>query len=123
MTATLFASIMSLLIEVFGSLGATGLFDEDSAYQPNSPYSASKAASDHLVRAWSETYGLPVVVSNCSNNYGPYQFPEKLIPLMILNALDGKPLPIYGQGDQVRDWLYVDDHARALPGDGAGCTG
>ncbi len=109
--------------EVFGSLGATGLFDEDSAYQPNSPYSASKAASDHLVRAWSETYGLPVVVSNCSNNYGPYQFPEKLIPLMILNALDGKPLPIYGQGDQVRDWLYVDDHARALPGDGAGCTG
>lgn len=109
--------------EVFGSLGATGLFDEDSAYQPNSPYSASKAASDHLVRAWSETYGLPVAVSNCSNNYGPYQFPEKLIPLMILNALDGKPLPIYGQGDQVRDWLYVDDHARALPGDGAGCTG
>ena len=100
--------------EVFGSLGETGLFDEQSSYQPNSPYSASKASSDHLVRAWYETYGLPVVVSNCSNNYGPYQFPEKLIPLMILNALEGKPLPVYGKGEQVRDWLYVDDHARAL---------
>jgi len=100
--------------EVFGSLGRSGLFDEQSPYQPNSPYSASKASSDHLVRAWYETYGLPVVITNCSNNYGPYQFPEKLIPLMILNALDGKPLPVYGKGDQVRDWLYVDDHARAL---------
>ncbi len=100
--------------EVFGSLGADGLFHEASPYQPNSPYSASKASSDHLARAWYETYGLPVVVTNCSNNYGPYQFPEKLIPLMILNALDGKSLPVYGKGDQVRDWLYVDDHARAL---------
>ena len=100
--------------EVFGSLGDTGLFDEQSPYRPNSPYSASKASSDHLVRAWHETYGLPVVISNCSNNYGPYQFPEKLIPLMILNALEGKPLPVYGRGEQVRDWLYVDDHARAL---------
>jgi dTDP-glucose 4,6-dehydratase len=100
--------------EVFGTLGPTGLFDEQSPYQPNSPYSASKAASDHLVRAWYETYGFPVVITNCSNNYGPYQFPEKLIPLIILNALDGKPLPVYGKGDQVRDWLYVDDHARAL---------
>jgi dTDP-glucose 4,6-dehydratase len=100
--------------EVFGSLGETGLFNEQSPYQPNSPYSASKASSDHLVRAWHETFNLPVVISNCSNNYGPYQFPEKLIPLMILNALEGKPLPIYGKGEQVRDWLYVDDHARAL---------
>lgn len=100
--------------EVFGSLGATGLFHEQSPYQPNSPYSASKAASDHLVRAWHETYGLPVVITNCSNNYGPYQFPEKLIPLIILNALSGEKLPVYGKGDQVRDWLYVDDHARAL---------
>ncbi len=100
--------------EVFGSLGPSGLFNEHSPYQPNSPYSASKAASDHLVRAWHETYGLPVVITNCSNNYGPYQFPEKLIPLMILNALAGEPLPVYGKGDQVRDWLYVDDHARAL---------
>ena len=100
--------------EVYGSLGATGLFTEDTAYQPNSPYSASKAASDHLVRAWHHTYGLPVVTTNCSNNYGPCQFPEKLIPLMILNAVDGKSLPIYGKGDNVRDWLYVDDHARAL---------
>ena len=100
--------------EVFGSLGRSGLFHEQSPYQPNSPYSASKASSDHLVRAWYETYGLPVVITNCSNNYGPYQFPEKLIPLVILNALDGKPLPVYGKGDQVRDWLYVDDHARAL---------
>ena len=100
--------------EVFGTLGMAGLFTEHSPYQPNSPYSASKAASDHLVRAWYETYGLPVVITNCSNNYGPYQFPEKLIPLIILNAFEGKPLPVYGKGDQVRDWLYVDDHARAL---------
>ena len=100
--------------EVYGSLGNTGLFDEQSPYHPNSPYAASKASSDHLVRAWYETYGLPVVVTNCSNNYGPFQFPEKLIPLMILNALDGKPLPVYGKGEQVRDWLYVEDHARAL---------
>jgi dTDP-glucose 4,6-dehydratase len=100
--------------EVFGSLGAGGLFHEDSAYRPNSPYSASKAASDHLVRAWHHTYGLPIVVSNCSNNYGPYHFPEKLIPLTILNALEGKPLPVYGKGENVRDWLYVEDHARAL---------
>ena len=100
--------------EVYGTLGAEGLFHEQSPYQPNSPYSASKASSDHLVRAWSETFGLSVVITNCSNNYGPCQFPEKLIPLMILNALDGKPLPIYGKGEQIRDWLYVDDHARAL---------
>lgn len=100
--------------EVFGSLGADGLFREDTAYQPNSPYSASKAASDHLVRAWHHTYGLPVVMTNCSNNYGPYHFPEKLIPLMIINALEGKPLPVYGNGLNVRDWLYVDDHADAL---------
>jgi dTDP-glucose 4,6-dehydratase len=100
--------------EVYGSLGEHGLFTEDTCYQPNSPYSASKAASDHLVRAWHHTYGLPVVTTNCSNNYGPYHFPEKLIPLMILNALEGKPLPVYGKGDQIRDWLYVEDHARAL---------
>ena len=100
--------------EVFGSLGEGGLFTESSQYQPNSPYSASKASSDHLVRAWHHTYGLPVVITNCSNNYGPYQFPEKLIPLVILNAKEGKPIPIYGKGDNVRDWLYVDDHARAL---------
>ena len=100
--------------EVFGSLGPDGFFTEATSYQPNSPYSASKAASDHLVRAWHHTYGLPVVVSNCSNNYGPYHFPEKLIPLTILNALEGKPLPVYGRGENVRDWLYVDDHARAL---------
>lgn len=100
--------------EVYGSLGETGLFTEQTAYAPNSPYSASKAASDHLVRAWHHTYGLPTLLTNCSNNYGPYQYPEKLIPLMILNALAGKPLPIYGRGDNVRDWLYVDDHARAL---------
>lgn len=100
--------------EVFGSLGKDGYFSETSAYDPRSPYSASKAASDHLVRAWCHSYELPVVISNCSNNYGPCQFPEKLIPLMILNALDAKPLPIYGRGDNVRDWLYVDDHARAL---------
>jgi dTDP-glucose 4,6-dehydratase len=100
--------------EVFGSLGADGQFSETTAYDPRSPYSASKASSDHLVRAWHHTYGLPVVVTNCSNNYGPYHFPEKLIPLMILNALAGKPLPIYGKGENIRDWLYVDDHARAL---------
>ena len=100
--------------EVFGSLGAEGLFREDTAYQPNSPYSASKASSDHLVRAWHHTYGLPTLITNCSNNYGPYHFPEKLIPLMIINALEGKPLPVYGNGLNVRDWLYVDDHADAL---------
>jgi dTDP-glucose 4,6-dehydratase len=100
--------------EVFGSLGATGFFTETTPYAPNSPYSASKAASDHLVRAWSETYGLPIVLSNCSNNYGPYHFPEKLVPVVILNALAGKPIPIYGTGDNVRDWLYVEDHAEAL---------
>lgn len=100
--------------EVFGSLGSEGLFQETSPYQPNSPYSASKASSDHLVRAWHHTYGLPAVLSNCSNNYGPYHFPEKLIPLTILNALEGKPLPVYGDGCNVRDWLYVEDHARAL---------
>jgi dTDP-glucose 4,6-dehydratase len=100
--------------EVYGSLGPDGLFTETTPYAPNSPYSASKAGSDHLVRAWHHTYGLPTLVTNCSNNYGPYQFPEKLIPVMILNALAGKPLPIYGKGDNVRDWLYVDDHARAL---------
>jgi dTDP-glucose 4,6-dehydratase len=100
--------------EVFGSLGAHGLFSEDSPYRPNSPYSASKAASDHLVRAWHHTYGLPVLISNCSNNFGPCHFPEKLIPLIILNALEGKPLPVYGKGENVRDWLYVEDHARAL---------
>jgi dTDP-glucose 4,6-dehydratase len=99
---------------VFGSLGADGYFHEDSPYQPNSPYSASKAASDHLVRAWHHTFGLPVVMSNCSNNYGSYQFPEKLIPLTILNCLEGKPLPVYGTGENVRDWLYVDDHVAAL---------
>lgn len=100
--------------EVFGSLDEEGLFVETTPYQPNSPYSASKASSDHLVRAWHHTYGLPVVLSNCSNNYGPYQFPEKLIPLMVLKALRGEPLPVYGDGKNVRDWLYVDDHARAL---------
>jgi dTDP-glucose 4,6-dehydratase len=100
--------------EVFGSLGDTGLFTEESQYQPSSPYSASKASSDHLVRAWHHTYGLPTIVTNCSNNYGPYQFPEKLIPLMILNAVAGKSLPVYGRGNNIRDWLYVDDHAEAL---------
>jgi dTDP-glucose 4,6-dehydratase len=100
--------------EVYGSLGATGLFSETTAYDPSSPYAASKAASDHIALAWCRTYGLPVLVSNCSNNYGPYQFPEKLIPLLILNAIEGKPLPIYGDGSNVRDWLHVDDHARAL---------
>jgi len=100
--------------EVYGSLGPTGLFREDTAYDPSSPYSASKAAADHLVKAWGRTYGLPVIVSNCSNNYGPYHFPEKLIPLIILNALEGRELPVYGDGSNVRDWLYVEDHARAL---------
>jgi dTDP-glucose 4,6-dehydratase len=100
--------------EVFGSLGAEGQFTETTPYDPRSPYSASKAASDHLVRAWAETYGLPVVLTNCSNNYGPYHFPEKLVPVIILNALAGKNLPIYGDGSNVRDWLYVEDHADAL---------
>lgn len=100
--------------EVYGSLGADGLFEEATPYDPRSPYSASKASSDHLVMAWYHTYGLPVVITNCSNNYGPYHFPEKLIPLVILNALELKPLPIYGKGDNIRDWLYVEDHARAL---------
>lgn len=100
--------------EVYGSLGEEGLFTETTSYDPSSPYSASKAASDHLAKAWQRTYGLPVVVSNCSNNYGPYHFPEKLIPLTILNALAGRALPVYGKGENVRDWLYVDDHARAL---------
>jgi dTDP-glucose 4,6-dehydratase len=100
--------------EVFGSLGAEGFFTETTAYAPNSPYSASKAASDHLVRAWGETYGLPVLLTNCSNNYGPYHFPEKLVPVVILNALAGRPIPVYGAGDNIRDWLYVEDHADAL---------
>jgi dTDP-glucose 4,6-dehydratase len=100
--------------EVYGSLGADGLFREDSPYQPSSPYSASKAASDHLAYAWHKTYGLPVIISNCSNNYGPHQFPEKLIPLTVLNAFEGKALPVYGAGANIRDWLYVDDHARGL---------
>jgi dTDP-glucose 4,6-dehydratase len=100
--------------EVYGSLGETGYFVETTPYDPHSPYSASKAAADHLARAWYETYGLPVIISNCSNNYGPYHFPEKLIPLAILNALEDKPLPVYGNGMNVRDWLYVEDHVRAL---------
>ena len=100
--------------EVFGTLGAIGLFSETTPYRPNSPYSASKASSDHLVRAWFHTHGLPVLITNCSNNYGPYQFPEKLIPLMIINGQHGKPLPVYGRGENVRDWLYVDDHVAAL---------
>ena len=100
--------------EVYGSLGETGLFTEETAYSPNSPYSASKAASDHFVRAYQHTYGLPVLITNCSNNYGPCQFPEKLIPLMILNALEGKPLPVYGDGLNVRDWLFVEDHCAAI---------
>jgi dTDP-glucose 4,6-dehydratase len=100
--------------EVFGSLGPTGMFTETTPYDPRSPYSASKASSDHMVRAWHETYSLPVVLTNCSNNYGPYHFPEKLIPVVILNALAGKPLPIYGDGGNIRDWLYVEDHANAL---------
>jgi dTDP-glucose 4,6-dehydratase len=100
--------------EVYGSLGPEGAFSETTPYAPNSPYSASKAAGDHFARAYFHTYGLPVLVTNCSNNYGPYQFPEKLIPLMILNALEGKPLPVYGDGQQIRDWLYVEDHCRAI---------
>jgi dTDP-glucose 4,6-dehydratase len=100
--------------EVYGSLGPVGFFTEETPYDPRSPYSASKASSDHLVRAWHHTYGLPTLITNCSNNYGPYHFPEKLVPLVILNARAGKPLPIYGKGDNVRDWLFVDDHARAL---------
>jgi len=100
--------------EVYGSLGATGLFTEQTAYDPRNPYSASKASSDHLVRSWHHTYNLPVVITHCSNNYGPYQFPEKLIPLIILNALERKPLPIYAKGENIRDWLYVDDHAKAM---------
>ena len=100
--------------EVYGSLGRHGLFNEKTRYKPNSPYSASKASSDHLVRAWNHTYNFPTIITNCSNNYGPYQFPEKLIPLMIANCFDNKPLPVYGKGDNVRDWLYVDDHCKAL---------
>ncbi|OFX04559.1 MAG: dTDP-glucose 4,6-dehydratase [Alphaproteobacteria bacterium RIFCSPHIGHO2_12_FULL_63_12] len=100
--------------EVYGTLGPTGLFTEETAYKPNSPYSASKASSDFLARAWHETFGLPVVTSNCSNNYGPFQFPEKLIPVAIISALEGKPIPVYGAGENVRDWLYVEDHADAL---------
>lgn len=100
--------------EVFGSLDDNGFFTEETAYDPRSPYSASKAASDHLVRAWFHTYNIPVLLTNCSNNYGPFHFPEKLVPLIILNALDGKPLPVYGKGENIRDWLYVEDHARAL---------
>jgi len=100
--------------EVYGSLGEEGLFTEETPYDPRSPYSASKASSDHLVRAWMHTYGLPVLLTNCSNNYGPFHFPEKLVPLIILNCLAGKPLPVYGKGDNIRDWLYVDDHAKAL---------
>lgn len=102
--------------EVYGSLGAEGLFREESRYAPNSPYAASKASSDHLVRAWYHTYGFPAVLTNCSNNYGPYQFPEKLIPLMIVRGLAGKPLPVYGRGENIRDWLFVEDHVRALLG-------
>ena len=100
--------------EVYGSLGPGDLFRETTPYQPNSPYAASKAAADHLVRAWHKTYGLPTIISNCSNNFGPYQFPEKFIPLMIVNALEGRPLPVYGRGENVRDWLFVEDHAQAL---------
>jgi dTDP-glucose 4,6-dehydratase len=100
--------------EVYGSLGPTGAFTETSAYGPNSPYAASKAGADHLVRAWHKTFGLPTVISNCSNNFGPYQFPEKFVPLMIVNALEGRAMPLYGRGEQVRDWLFVEDHARAL---------
>lgn len=100
--------------EVFGALGVTGYFREDTPYAPTSPYSASKAGSDHLVRAWRHTYQLPTIITNCSNNYGPYHFPEKLIPLIIINAIEGKPLPVYGRGENIRDWLYVEDHARAL---------
>lgn len=100
--------------EVYGTLGPTGMFTEETSYSPTSPYSASKAASDHLVRAWHETYGLPIIITNCSNNYGPYHFPEKLIPVVILKALAGEPIPVYGDGKNIRDWLYVEDHANAL---------
>ena len=100
--------------EVFGSLKSTGTFAESTPYDPSSPYSASKASSDHLVRAWFKTYGLPTIITNCSNNYGPYQFPEKLIPLMIINGIENKPLPIYGKGNNIRDWLFVDDHCSAI---------
>lgn len=100
--------------EVYGTLGVTGLFTEETPYKPNSPYSASKASSDFLARAWRETFGLPVVISNCSNNYGPYQFPEKLIPVAVIAALEGRPIPVYGKGENIRDWLYVEDHADAL---------
>src|SRR5690606_35628350 len=100
--------------EVYGSLGPDGYFTEQTRYDPHSPYSASKAASDHLARAWCDTYGLPVIVTNCSNNYGPYQFPEKLIPVVILKCLHGEPIPVYGKGENVRDWLYVEDHCEAL---------
>jgi dTDP-glucose 4,6-dehydratase len=100
--------------EVYGSLGEINLFSESTPYQPNSPYAASKAGADHLVRAWHRTYGLPTIISNCSNNFGPYQFPEKFIPLMIINALEGRPMPVYGRGENIRDWLFVEDHARAL---------
>ena len=100
--------------EVYGSLGDNNYFTENTAYDPSSPYSASKASSDHLARAWQRTYGLPILITNCSNNYGPYQFPEKLIPLMILNCLAEKNLPVYGKGDNVRDWLYVEDHCHAI---------
>jgi dTDP-glucose 4,6-dehydratase len=100
--------------EVYGSLGREGVFSEETAYAPNSPYAASKAGADHLVRAYAHTYGLPVLITNCSNNYGPFQFPEKLIPLMVLNAIDGRPLPIYGDGGNVRDWLHVEDHCAGL---------
>ncbi|MBM3577053.1 MAG: dTDP-glucose 4,6-dehydratase, partial [Alphaproteobacteria bacterium] len=100
--------------EVYGALGETGLFNEESPYAPNSPYSASKAGSDHLVRAWRHTYGLPTIITNCSNNYGPYHFPEKLIPITIINAIEEKQLPVYGQGENIRDWLYVEDHVAAL---------
>ena len=108
--ATAFRFLHVSTDEVYGTLGASGLFSEETPYAPNSPYAASKAAADHLVRAYFHTYGLPVLITNCSNNYGPFQFPEKLIPLMILNALDGRPLPIYGDGGNVRDWLHVEDH-------------
>jgi dTDP-glucose 4,6-dehydratase len=113
-TGTRFRFLHVSTDEVFGSLGSEGLFTEDTPYRPNSPYSASKAASDHLVRAWQETYGLPTLLTNCTNNYGPYQFPEKLIPLMILKGIAGEPLPVYGKGENIRDWIHVDDHARAL---------
>ena len=112
--ATAFRFLHVSTDEVYGTLGASGLFSEETPYAPNSPYAASKAAADHLVRAYFHTYGLPVLITNCSNNYGPFQFPEKLIPLMILNALDGRPLPIYGDGGNVRDWLHVEDHCAGL---------